>query len=64
MAIQPSARLNWSVAREKLKEAYGILRDEDLSYEPGREQELCDRLSRRLQLPSDSVQRMLESFRS
>lgn len=62
MAIQSSSTLNWSIAQKKLKEAYGILRDEDLRYEPGRERELCDRLAQRLQLPPDKVQRMLESF--
>lgn len=63
MATQSPLTLNWPIAREKLKEAYGILREEDLRYEPGRERELCDRLSRRLQLSPDKVQRMLDSFR-
>lgn len=62
MAIQLPTKLNWPIAQRKLKESYGILRDEDLRYEPGREQELCERLSQRLQLPADKVKRMLESF--
>lgn len=62
MATQLPLQNNWSYARNKLKESYGILTDDDLRYEPGRENELCEHLSRRLQLEPDKVKRMLESF--
>ncbi|WP_373531188.1 hypothetical protein [Vampirovibrio sp.] len=53
---------NWPLACQKLKEAYGILNDEDLRYEPGQEQQLKARLALRLQRDPLQIQRLLESF--
>jgi hypothetical protein len=62
MTTSTSIQPNWPLARKKLKETYGILNDEDLRYEPGQENDLRDRLARRLQLNSGQIQRLLESF--
>ena len=51
----------WAEAKEKIKEANMQLTDEDLILIPGREQELLDSLSKKLNLTTDEVQAWIES---
>ena len=39
---------DWKILKEKVKRKYNHLSEEDLAYEPGREQELIDKLALRV----------------
>jgi len=52
----------WKEVKEKLKENDHTLTDEDLVYEKGREDELLERLSRKLKRSKDEVRMLVESI--
>jgi hypothetical protein len=54
----------WSEVRELLKEANIELTDEDLNYEPGREDELLTRLESKLGKSKSQVKAYIESVSS
>jgi hypothetical protein len=54
----------WSEVKEKLKEINTHLTDEDLDYEPGKEDELLERLSGKLHLDKDHLREWIESVSS
>lgn len=51
----------WPEVKEKLKEVNAELTDEDLRYEPGRENELLERLSRIMHKDPDAIKAWIES---
>jgi uncharacterized protein YjbJ (UPF0337 family) len=48
---------DWNVAKGKLKQKYGQLTDNDLTYEKGREDELIGRIQKRVGQNRDEVER-------
>ena len=52
----------WDEVKELMKEANHELTDEDLEYEPGREEELLDRLSNKLNKSKQQVKALIESI--
>lgn len=51
----------WEEVKEKLKEHNYLLTDEDLEYAPGQEQDLLNRLEKKLGLPQHEVKALIES---
>lgn len=51
----------WPEVKEKLKEVNTDLTDEDLRYEPGREKELLERLSKIMHKDPDAIKAWIES---
>ena len=51
----------WEEVREKLKETNINLTDEDLAYEPGQEDELLDRLQKKINRPKEEIRVLIES---
>ncbi len=62
MPVKTPVAAYWPIAKQKLQESYMILSEDDLTLIPGREEELYDRLSRRLRLDTENIRRMIESF--
>ncbi len=52
----------WDEVKEKLKENDITLTDEDLDYEPGRDSELLERLSKKLGKSPDALRAYIESI--
>lgn len=52
----------WSEVRERLKENNIELTDEDLQYEPGKENELLDRLQEKMKRTKAEIRILLESI--
>jgi hypothetical protein len=52
---------DWTTVKEKLKEINTSLTDEDLSYVPGQEDDLLERLSKKLQKRPEEVKALIES---
>ena len=48
---------DWNVAKGKLKQKYGQLTDNDLTYEKGREDELIGRIQKRVGENRDEVEK-------
>jgi uncharacterized protein YjbJ (UPF0337 family) len=57
-----SLKGNWNVVKGKLKQSYGQLTDDDLSYNEGQEDELMGRIQKRLGTTVADVRTMLEKF--
>ena len=61
-----NSRLNlnapWDEVREQIKEANIDLTDEDLDYEPGKEDELLERLGSKLGKSKQQVKALIESI--
>jgi uncharacterized protein YjbJ (UPF0337 family) len=53
---------NWNVVKGKLKQSYGQLTDDDLTYTDGQEDELVGRIQKRLGSTVADVRHMLEKF--
>ena len=51
---------NWNVIKGKLKQAYGDLTDDDLTYMEGKEEELYGRLQKRLGKTQDQVRQFIQ----
>lgn len=61
-----NAKLNlenpWSEVKEKIKEVNYDLTDDDLAYEPGKEDELLNRLSKKMNKSTEEVKGWIESI--
>ncbi|HEY0258159.1 MAG TPA: CsbD family protein [Candidatus Methylacidiphilales bacterium] len=57
-----SLKGNWNVIKGKLKQSYGQLTDNDLTYIDGQEDELVGRLQKRLGGTSAEIRHLLEKF--
>jgi uncharacterized protein YjbJ (UPF0337 family) len=53
---------NWNVVKGKLKQSYGELTDDDLTYTEGQEDELVGRLQKKIGSTVGDVRQMLEKF--
>jgi uncharacterized protein YjbJ (UPF0337 family) len=53
---------DWNVAKGKLKQKYGQLTDNDLTYEKGREDELIGRIQKRVGHTREEVQRVVNEI--
>jgi hypothetical protein len=52
----------WGKVKEKMKENDVTLSDEDLEYTPGREDELLERLSKKMKKDKQAVKAYIESI--
>lgn len=52
----------WEEVREKLKETNIELTDQDLEYEPGKEEELLERLQNKINKPKEEIRVLIESL--
>ncbi|QNL51206.1 hypothetical protein H8S90_06380 [Olivibacter sp. SDN3] len=46
---------DWEILKEKVKRKYNHLTEEDLSYQPGKEQELIERLAAKVKRKPDYI---------
>lgn len=53
---------NWNEIKGKLKQKYGQLTDDDLTFVKGKEDELLGRLQKRLGKSKEDVRREIEQF--
>ena len=52
---------SWDEVKEKLKETNINLTDEDLVYEAGKEDELLERLQKKINKPKEEIRQFIES---
>jgi uncharacterized protein YjbJ (UPF0337 family) len=57
-----SLKGNWNVIKGKLKQSYGQLTDNDLTYVDGQEDELVGRIQKRVGATSAEIRHLLEKF--
>jgi uncharacterized protein YjbJ (UPF0337 family) len=57
-----SLKGNWNVIKGKLKQSYGHLTDDDLSYTEGKEDELVGRLQKKLGTTSADIRHLLSKY--
>lgn len=55
---------SWEEVKERLKENDPHLTDEDLAYAPGQEEELLNRLQRKMKKDKESIRGYIESISS
>ena len=53
---------DWNQTKGKIKQAYGDLNDDDLTYEEGKDDELVGRLQKKIGKTKDEVIRWIESL--
>ncbi len=53
---------NWNQIKGKLKQKYGELTDDDLTFAEGKDDELLGRLQQRLGKSKDEIRREIEEF--
>ena len=61
-ATELNLKGNWNVIKGKLKQAYGDLTDDDLTYVEGQENELVGRIQKRIGSTAADVRRLLEKY--
>ena len=61
-ATQLNLKGNWNVVKGKLKQTYGDLTDDDLTYVEGQENELVGRIQKRIGSTAADVHRLLEKY--
>jgi uncharacterized protein YjbJ (UPF0337 family) len=52
---------NWNTKKDKLKQQFAELTDEDLQYTEGKEEELIGRVQRRLDIPREIVEKIIRT---
>jgi len=57
-----SLKGNWNVVKGKLKQAYGDLTDDDLTYVEGQEDELVGRIQKRVGSTAADVRKLLDKY--
>ncbi len=57
-----SLKGNWNVVKGKLKQAYGELTDDDLTYVDGQEDELVGRIQKRIGSTAADVRHLLNKY--
>lgn len=55
---------SWDEVKEKLKEINTSLTDDDLAYQPGKEDELVQRLAAKMKKKPDEIKALIESVSS
>jgi len=53
---------NWNVVKGKLKQKYGELTDDDLTYVEGKEDELFGRIQKKLGKSREEIEQEIRSF--
>jgi uncharacterized protein YjbJ (UPF0337 family) len=53
---------NWNIIKGKLKQTYGELTDDDLTYVEGQEDELVGRIQKRVGTTTAEVRNLLEKY--
>ncbi len=53
---------NWNIMKGKLKQSYGDLTEDDLTYEEGQEDELMGRLEKATGETKDKLKEMIDSI--
>lgn len=53
---------SWEEVKEDLKENNIYLTDEDLDYKPGQEEQLLERLEKKMNLSKESIKALIESI--
>ncbi len=53
---------NWNIVKGKLKQSYGELTDDDLTYTEGKEDELLGRIQRRVGATAADIRKKIEEF--
>ncbi|MEP6676680.1 MAG: hypothetical protein ABJA78_16085 [Ferruginibacter sp.] len=61
MQTQLKLEAPWEEVKEKIKEVNPDLTDEDLSYQPGNEQALLERLAKKMNRTTDDIKNWIES---
>ena len=61
-AITDKIRGNWNQIKGKLKEEYGQLTDDDLTFAEGQEEQLLGRLQQKLGKSKQEVKEMIDWF--
>ena len=57
-----SLKGNWNIIKGQLKQTYGELTDNDLTYVEGQEDELVGRIQKRVGATSAEVRHLLEKY--
>jgi uncharacterized protein YjbJ (UPF0337 family) len=57
-----SLKGNWNVIKGKLKQTYGQLTDDDLTFVEGQEDEVVGRIQKRVGATSSEIRHLLEKF--
>jgi len=53
---------NWNIVKGKLKQTYGNLTDDDLTFVEGQEEELVGRIQKRIGGTATDVRHMLDKY--
>ncbi len=61
MSTQLKLESPWEEVKEKIKEINTEITDEDLNYQPGNEQDLLERLSKKMNRTPEEVKGWIES---
>lgn len=61
-AYQLKLHKPWEYVREDLKENNIELTDEDLDYQPGEEDQLLERLAKKMKLSKEKIKELIESI--
>lgn len=59
--MQLKLQHSWEEVKEKLKEINTELTDDDLNYEPGKEEELITRLQQKIKGTKEEIKGLIES---
>lgn len=62
MSTKLQIKGNWNEVKGKLKQKYGQLTDDDLTFAEGKEDELLGRLQKRLGHDKEDIRRTIESI--
>ncbi len=52
---------NWKETKGKLKQKYGELTDDDLTYTEGKEEEMVGRIQKKLGVTKDEAEKIIEN---
>lgn len=63
-AFSDKVKGNWNQIKGKLKQQYGQLTDDDLTYEEGKEDELIGKLQEKLGKSKEEVKKVIDSVGS
>jgi uncharacterized protein YjbJ (UPF0337 family) len=55
-------RKNWFETKEKLKEKFVKLTDNDFIFAEGRQNEMIDRLQQKLEMPKEEIQKIISDL--
>jgi len=62
MSTKLEIKGNWNEVKGKLKQKYGQLTDDDLTFSQGKDEELLGRLQKRLGQTKEDIRKVIESM--